>query len=168
MKNWRFTAVYQLFYGLAGVLFNGYLLLLSLNSSQGAQAFLAICLFIGFSMAVFGAGLARHKRWKGNLLASLLVQAIQVASINVSDLHLHLRCGTSVNLKYEQGIFTGDLDVTDVASALSWKMPPDSYGVNLFALLICVVLVAESTGRRPEAKAFAHKPSVPLADRSST
>ena len=141
----RFTTVYQLGYGLIGVLYNAYLLLLALNANQGLQVVLGICFFMAFSGGVFFAGLARHERWKGSLLFSLLVQAVQVGSISLSDLHLHLRCGTSFNVKYEQGLVTWDLDVTDIASALAWKMTPTTtYGINLFAMLMCVLLIVES------------------------
>jgi len=149
MKNKQLLAWYQLSYGFVGVIFNAYLLLMALNTNQGAQVFLVFCFLIIFSSCVFLAGLSRYKLWRGNLLFSLIMQLVQVASISIYELTLNLRCGASVNLIYERGIFTSDLNLTDFASALSWKMGPSSnHGINLFAIVICVFLLAEIFDKR--------------------
>jgi len=147
-KSRRFTVVYQLGYGLAGVLFNGYLFLLALNANQGLQVVLGICLFMAFSAGVFVAGMARHWHWKGSLLLSLLVQGVQVTSLHFAELHLRLRCGTAFDVTYELGLVKWQLDVTGVASELAWKMTPENYGINLFAGAVCALLLAESAQKK--------------------
>jgi hypothetical protein len=136
----RAIAAYQFVYGLLGTIYGIYLLFS--NIDQGLQVTLILLLFTVHDILTCMAGYRQYYQLNGWFYTSLISQLPQIGSIDITNFYLKLRCGVSINVTYDQGSFHFDTNLIDFVSALAWQSPPPATtGLNVFALLICIVLI---------------------------
>jgi hypothetical protein len=135
----RCFAVYQLFYGILGTVYDAYFLIEAANHSM--QRTLMVLFLLLFSILVFMAGYYAWQNRTSWFLLTLAVQVLQLHPIVTQNLYLSFRCGISVDFLLAKGDFNTNL--LDLNSALSWREVPAFYaGFNVFAFLLCLILLA--------------------------
>jgi hypothetical protein len=135
----QYFAVYQLFYGTLAAFYDTYFLIDATHS--GLQRALMILFLMVYAIVVLIAG---YYAWKNHAFwfpLTLAVQALQLHPIVTQNLYLSFRCGISVDFLPATGDFNTNL--LDLNSALSWRETPAFYaGLNVFAFLLCLLLLA--------------------------
>ena len=138
-------AIYQLFYGSLAAIYYAYFLIEAINT--GLQRVLMVLFLMLYAILVFMAGYYAWQNRASWLPLTLAAQVLQLYPLITQKLYLSLRCGVSVDFSLITGGF--NINLLDLNSAVSWREAPAFYaGFNIFALLLCLLLLVIRTRQK--------------------